>query len=87
MTMCETVARKMLATLNSCKLYDKARSELERLAARNDCEGMRDYVVDKTAKYPSVDREMRGHGLKPLAAVKAEIEQLYEEHVWAAHNR
>lgn len=79
--MCEVVAKKMLTTVKTCKLYDKARTSFDRFAARSDCDGMWHYYDHVTKKYPGVDRGMREKGLKPLADVKAEMERLYREHL------
>jgi hypothetical protein len=85
--MCEAVSRKMLATVKTAKLYDKARTEFERMARQNDCEGMWRYLVKVTTDYPEIDRGMSGQGLKPLAAVKGDMERLYQEHRTASGSR
>jgi hypothetical protein len=78
--MCEVVAKQMLATVKSCKLYDKARTEFERHAARHDCEGMWSYFDGILKRFPEIDRGMRQDGLKPLASVRADMDRLYQQH-------
>jgi hypothetical protein len=79
-TMCQAVANKMLETLKACTLFPRAKGYFERAASRGDCDAIWAYYSRITKERPDVGRGIRSSGGTPVESVRAQLEQLYQQH-------